>query len=103
MPNPHDDLTILDIEKLLTKKEIDVKFSDTELNTFFQSRIWRQIEELLRFKRAQLMSALLDFSTTSDDDLILKGLLRENFYILKIREILEDNPDKETEVLDNHF
>lgn len=91
-----DDLTILDIEKLLSIKEVDIKFSETELNTFFQSRIWRYIEDLLSHKRAQIMTALLDFNTSSDDDLILKGLLRENFYILKIRDILEDNPeDKE--------
>jgi len=90
-----NDLTISDIEKLLVEKENNVTFSETELNTFFQSRIWKHVEDLLRHKRAQLMSTLLDFSTSSDDDLILKGLLRENFYILKLREILEDNPDKE--------
>ena len=73
----------------------DIKLDDSELDKFFQSRVWKEIEVLIAINKSDAIRTLSSVSATLEELRAAQGELNAWNFITNIREVLTGEMPKE--------
>lgn len=76
------------------KKKLEGTFPAAAVDAFFSNAIWQSMEKEIRFRIIAILTELLSYGTTHEDDLMRKGQLKELFYFLRSKDLLKEDSNE---------